>query len=72
MTNLLTKAFEEASKLPAPLQDELAAELIEDIRAELLWDSTFEKTGDALERMAEKAKDDVRSGRTKKLGIDEI
>jgi hypothetical protein len=41
MTRLLETAFERASRLPGGLQDELAAQLLEDIEGELKWDETL-------------------------------
>ncbi|MBS4027006.1 MAG: hypothetical protein KGZ58_00095 [Ignavibacteriales bacterium] len=72
MEQLLTKAFERASQLPKPLQEKIAEELLEDIEAELKWDSTLAKSQDKLEQLAEKALTEFKSGKTKQLGFDEL
>lgn len=72
MTNLLSKAFERASKLPDVLQDQLAHELLEELEGESRWDDTFANSQDKLKRMAEKAAREYREGKTKKMGFDEL
>ena len=72
MTKLLTQAFEKASGLPDDLQDQLAIEVIEEIEWESRWDQTLAHSQDKLERMAEKAAKEYRSGKTKEMGFDEL
>lgn len=72
MTSLLKQAFKKALKLPDTVQDELALELLGDIEDELRWDETFEKTRDELGKLADKALEDFKAGRVKKLGFDEL
>ncbi|MDM8551356.1 hypothetical protein QUF72_14825 [Desulfobacterales bacterium HSG2] len=72
MTQLLTKAFEEATKLPQEMQDEIAEHLLEDILAEFKWDETFARSQDKLAKLADRALEEFRSGRTKKMGFDEL
>ena len=72
MTKLLSKAFEKAKNLPEGIQDEIAAILLEDIEGELKWDDTLKKSNEKLEKMASKALDNFRAGRTKKKGFDEL
>jgi hypothetical protein len=72
MTILLKEAFNKASELPEPLQDEIAKELLEDIEAEFLWDQTLKDTEDKLAMMAEKALKDFKTGKTKKMGFDQL
>ena len=55
MTGLLKKAFERASELPEVLQDDVAAELLEDIEGELRWDDTLRRSPDLLEKLADQA-----------------
>ena len=68
MTELLRKAFEQASRLPDRLQDEVAQELLEDIEGEVLWDDTLARSQDQLEKMADRALEAFRAGRTRKAG----
>lgn len=72
MTQLLAKAFEEASKLPERLQDEIAETLLEDLEGEERWDETLANSQDLLEQLAEKALEEHRAGRTRKMGFDEL
>lgn len=72
MTELLTKAFEEVSKLPHEMQDEVAQRILVDLAGEMRWDETLARSQDLLERLADEALDDLRAGRTQEMGIDEL
>ncbi len=72
MTELLTKAFDETSKLPPEVQDEVAARILADLDGELKWDETLARSQDLLERLADEALEDFRAGRTEEMGIDEL
>jgi len=72
MTELLSQAFEKASQLPDDLQDQLAQELLEEIEWEARWDRTLAESQDKLERLAEKAREEYESGKTKETGFDEL
>ncbi len=67
MTELLEKAFAEASKLPRDAQDMLARMLLADLAAEEKWDETFAKSQDKLAQLADEALAEYRDGKTKKL-----
>ena len=69
MTSLLKQAFKKASKLPDAVQDELAIELLRDIEDELRWDETFEKTRDELGKLADKALEDFKRGKSKEIRL---
>lgn len=64
MTKLLEKAFEAASKLPAEEQDALAASILAEVEAERRWDTLFEGSVPALERLADQALEEHRAKRT--------
>jgi hypothetical protein len=72
MTALLTQAFEKASSLPEPLQDELARLLLEEIDWEARWDHSLSVTGIQIDAMAEKALRDFRAGKASETGFDEL
>ncbi len=72
MTELLTKAFQEASKLPREMQDELAQRLLDDLVGESQWDATLARSQNQLERLADKALAEFRAGKTLEMGIDEL
>jgi GrpB-like predicted nucleotidyltransferase (UPF0157 family) len=67
MTELLEKAFAEASKLSQETQDMLARMLLDDLAAEEKWDETFAKSQDKLAQLADEALAEYRDGKTKKL-----
>ncbi|MGB6065253.1 MAG: hypothetical protein WBG50_10615 [Desulfomonilaceae bacterium] len=72
MTKLLTQAFEKASRLPDDLQDQLAQELLEEIEWEARWDNTLAGSQEKLERLAEKAMQEYRAGKTEEMGFDDL
>ncbi len=72
MTELLVKAFQEASKLSHEMQDELAQRLLDDLLGESKWDSTLARSQDQLDKLADKALAEFRAGRTVEMGIDEL
>ncbi len=72
MTELLQKAFEQASKLPAPEQDALASALLEEIKAEQKWDATLAESQDDLAGLADAALAEQRAGDTKQLDPDKL
>lgn len=72
MTTLLSKAFNKAAKLPENLQELLAQQLIEDIESELKWEQTLAESQEKLEKLADKALEDFKAGRVKKMGFDEL
>ena len=72
MTRLLTRAFEEASKLPQAMQDQLGHQILENLAAELRWDETLARSQNQLERLADEALEDLRAGRAREMGFDEL
>ena len=72
MTELLEKAFRLASKLPQDLQDQLAAELLQELADEQRWDETLAESAPDLERLADQALEEYRRGSTIEQGIDEL
>ena len=67
MTELLEKAFSEASKLPSEAQNLLAERLLKDLEAEERWDDTFAETQDELSQLANEALEDHKKGKTKPI-----
>ena len=74
MTAQLQKAFTEAAVLSEALQDELAGQLLEDIKGELQWDRTLAsaRSQNLLESLADKARNARRRGKVHRKGIDEL
>jgi len=72
MTALLSQAFDKAAKLPEAMQEQIALQLLEDLDAEFKWDQTFAETQDQLAKLADKALHDIKVGKVKKMGFDEL
>jgi hypothetical protein len=72
MTKLLQQAFDAISKLPDAEQDAVAEQLLRELEDERRWDESFLRSQDALERLAQKAREDVRGGKSREIGIDEL
>jgi hypothetical protein len=67
MTDLLEKALTEVKKLPPSEPDALAAILLQELAAEQRWTESFEKSQDALEKLAQEALAEHRAGQTKPM-----
>ena len=72
MTELLEKAFDEASKLPVTDQDVLAAWILETLASERRWEEAFASSADVLEALADDALTEHRAGRTEMLDADKL
>lgn len=72
MTDLLEKALAELQNLPADEQNAIAALILDEIADEKKWDEAFASSQDELAKLADKVREDIRAGRIKDLGIDEI
>ena len=67
MTKLLEKAFTEASHLMPDEQDAVAEWLLAELASERRWEKAFAASRSTLERLADEALEDHRTGRTRKL-----
>lgn len=67
MTELLKKAFDEASKLPREQQDAIASLLLDELKAERRWDRAFDDSQDALAKLANDALAEDDRGETEDL-----
>lgn len=72
MTKLLEQAFDEVSKLSATEQDAIADWLLKELESERKWDESLSRSPDALSKLADEAREELRSGRTEDLIPDEI
>ena len=72
MTQLLEKALTQVYKLPAEEQDVIAAVIIEELEDESRWDKAFSQSQDKLSQLAQKVRLDIKEGRFKKMGFDEL
>jgi hypothetical protein len=72
MTQLLEKAFAEATKLSPEEQDSLAQWILDELVSERRWEEAFEKSQDQLAKLADEALAEYRAGRTKPLDTDQL
>ena len=66
-TQLLEKAFAEASRLSAEEQDVFAAWILEELASERRWEKAFASSADALARLADEAISEYRTNQTQEL-----
>jgi hypothetical protein len=72
MTQLLEKALAELRKLSQSEQDAIATLILEELADEKKWDDSFSGSQDQLARLATKVREDIREGRIRQRGIDEL
>jgi DNA-directed RNA polymerase subunit F len=69
VTNLLERAFEEASRFPDVEQNAFAKWMLEELHSERQWAKKFAESEDVLEKLADEALQDKRQGRTMPLDL---
>lgn len=72
MTQLLEQAFSQVKKLPEAEQDAIAALILDELADEQRWQESFARSQDQLARLAAKAREDIRAGRVKSGGFDQL
>lgn len=72
MTHLMEQALAEIGKLPEADQDAIAAIILDEIVDERRWDESFSRSQHELAKIADRVRDDIRMGRVKNVGIDEL
>jgi hypothetical protein len=72
MTELLEQALDEVHKLPDVGQDAIAAIILEEIADERRWNEAFARSQEQLGRLASRVREDIRAGKTRHVGIDEL
>lgn len=72
MTQLLEKAFAEASGLPEEDQNSFATWILAELSSEQRWARTFAQSGDKLARLAAEALREHAEGSTEELDPDEL
>jgi aspartate/tyrosine/aromatic aminotransferase len=72
MRALLSEAIKRIEKLPPDLQDEIAEQILDDIKNERNWQETLSKPQKKIEKLAEEALENSKAGKTKKLGFDKL
>ena len=72
MSPLLDRAVSEIEKLPVEEQDAFADLILAELEDEALWAEQFANSQPHLATLAERVRDDIRSGRVRQAGIDEL
>lgn len=72
MPQLLEKALAEVQKLTDPDQDTIAAMILDELADERRWDQAFARSQEQLGRLADRVRQDIRAGRVRNVGIDEL
>jgi hypothetical protein len=72
MTQLLQQAIAELQKLPDTDQDAMATLILAEIADEKAWDDAFGASQEKLSKMASKVRDDIRAGRVRDTGMDDL
>ncbi len=70
MTQLLQRAFHEASKLPEDEQDAFASLLLAELESERRWSESFAASQEKLGALADEALAEFESGKTLPLDLD--
>ena len=71
MTQLLEKAFAEASKLSEQDQDTIAKMVLAELASEKRWNSLFTNSQDLLAELAQEALAEHRAGQTQSIECDD-
>jgi hypothetical protein len=72
MTQMLKRAFDEASQGPEALQDAIAVLVLAELASEQRWDESFCRSQDTLAALAEEALDEHRAGRSEPLDLESL
>lgn len=72
MTQLLAQAMLEVEKLPQPEQDAIATMILDELADEDRWEASFARSQDQLAKLAAQTRDEIRAGRVRKMGVDEL
>jgi hypothetical protein len=70
MTELLERAFTQASKLPEKEQDAMVALLLKELASEECWDAAFAASAHPLSMMAEAVLREFKAGETRPMDAD--
>jgi hypothetical protein len=72
MTQLLEQALNAVRNLSDSDQDAIAALILAELEDEQRWEAAFSQSQDKLAALAQKARDEIRVGRIRDVGIDEL
>ena len=72
MSKLLEEAVAEVRKLPDVEQEAIASLILAEIEDEQRWDESFSRSPEKLKALADRAAEQVRAGRCRAVGFDEL
>lgn len=72
MSPLLDDAIAKARTLPDKDQDAIAAIILEEIADDQRWEDSFARSSDVLKRLADQADEEVKAGRYRAVGFDDL
>jgi hypothetical protein len=72
MSQMLDHAVAEARKLPDAEQDAIAALILEEIEDDQRWEEALARSPEKLAALAARAEEQVRAGRCRAVGFDEL
>jgi hypothetical protein len=72
MSQLLDRAVAEARKLPDAEQDVIAALILDEIEDDRRWEEAFARSPGKLAALAARAAEQVKAGRCRAAGFDEL
>lgn len=72
MTKLLDKAITKVHSLSSDKQGFIASVILDELEDDLKWDQAFKETQPQLAKLAENVRGDIKVGKVKKTGFDEL
>jgi len=72
MTKLLETVITKVHSLSPDKQDFIASVILEELEDDLEWDKAFKESQPQLTKLAEKVRGDIKAGKVKKMGFDEL
>jgi len=72
MTQLLEEAIAKLQQLSPQEQDAIAQLILDELADEQQWDEAFARSQDKLTEIAAKVREDIRTGKVRQLGIDDL
>ncbi|WP_069470343.1 hypothetical protein [Candidatus Marithrix sp. Canyon 246] len=72
MTQLFGQAIAKVSELTSAEQNAIATMILDELADEEKWKLSFAQSQDQLAKLADKVREDIKMGRVKKMGFDEL
>jgi hypothetical protein len=72
MTEMLNRALAEVRKLSVPEQDAIASLILDELADEHRWQESFAQSQVQLAQLAAQARAEIRAGKVRDVGIDQL